>query len=62
VFGATATGMTVVLVRLWFEGTELRARIMFEADDLDTPQSVVVGSVEDICDLIRKAVDARRPS
>ncbi len=54
--------MTVVLIRLWFEGGQLRARIMFEADRLDEPQTVAAASVEEICEVIRRAVEAMRAS
>jgi hypothetical protein len=61
-FGPPATGMTTVLIRLWFEGKQLRARIMFESDDLDEPQTVAAASIEEICDVIRRAIDATRAS
>jgi hypothetical protein len=59
-FVPPADGMTVVLIRLWFEGGQLRARVMFETDDGDAPWTVSVASVDEICDLIRRVVDARR--
>jgi hypothetical protein len=52
--------MCVVLIRLWFEGSQFRARVMFESDDADAPQAVAVTSIDEICDVIRRAVDAKR--
>jgi hypothetical protein len=52
--------MTVVVIRLWFEGRQLRARVMFEADDSQAPQTVAAASIDEICDVIRRAIDASR--
>ena len=61
--GGAATGMTVMVIRMWIDDGDFRARIMFEggSSTSDDVRTVVVQSVDEACEVLRRAVDAMRP-
>ena len=52
--------MTVVLIRAWYEDDQFRARIIFDPENEDSPQSVVVESIDGVCAVFRSVVEATR--
>jgi hypothetical protein len=56
----SASAMTVVLIRAWYENDGFRARIVFLADEPEARRSVVVGSIDEACAVVRAAIDPNR--
>jgi hypothetical protein len=51
----------VLVIRAWYEHDRFVARIIFEAEPCQSKASVVVGSIEALCEAVARAVEVLLP-